>query len=141
MYLPIIYGNVSTPLKNIADFANANPDFTHKWTLYVRGLDPNADISPFISMVVFKLHDSFAIPLRSVEKWPFEISELGWGEFEVHIKIFLKDSIAKPLQLVHFLRLYPSEENAHLLPITPPSPLISVVAESYNEIVSSFGNY
>ncbi|KAM0681848.1 YEATS domain-containing protein 4, partial [Mitosporidium daphniae] len=133
--IPIVYGNVSTPLKNIPDFATTNPDFTHRWTLYVRGLDPHADMSPFISKVIFKLHDSFAMPLRSVEKWPFEISELGWGEFEVQIKIFLKDSISKPLQLVHFLRLYPSEENGILLPIPPPSPLISVIAESYNEIV------
>ncbi|KGG51298.1 hypothetical protein DI09_3p600 [Mitosporidium daphniae] len=80
------------------------------------------------------------MPLRSVEKWPFEISELGWGEFEVQIKIFLKDSISKPLQLVHFLRLYPSEENGILLPIPPPSPLISVIAESYNEIVPCSSN-
>lgn len=120
----------------MSDFSNASPDFTHKWTLYVRGLDPDQDLSSSISKVVFKLHDSFAIPLRTVEKWPFEISELGWGEFEVVIKVYLNDPTSKPIQLVHFLRLYPPEECTNLLIIPSPSPSISVIAEAYDEIVS-----
>lgn len=37
---------------------------------------------------------------------PFEITESGWGEFVIHIKISLKSSRFKPLSLSHQLHLH-----------------------------------
>lgn len=43
---------------------NLPPDHTHQWTVSVRGVGEN-DISHFIKKVQFKLHDTYANPLRS----------------------------------------------------------------------------
>eukprot|EP00962_Isochrysis_galbana_P009268 scaffold2600_cov103-Isochrysis_galbana.AAC.13 len=37
----------------------------------------------YIKRVVFQLHPSFNPATRVVEKAPFEVTEQGWGEFEV----------------------------------------------------------
>lgn len=71
--------------------------------------DPTkADDLSFIKKVVFKLHDTIRNPLRTVEEPPFEITETGWGEFEVIIKIFfLTEANEKPVQFYHHLKLHP----------------------------------
>ena len=38
-------------------------------------------------------------------KPPYEVSETGWGEFEVVIKVFFLDSSEKPVSLVIFDKL------------------------------------
>jgi YEATS domain-containing protein 4 len=54
--------------------------------VYVR--DPeNRDLSHVVDKVVFKLHDSFEKPVRVVEAPPFELTETGWGEFEIGITV------------------------------------------------------
>jgi hypothetical protein len=59
---------------------------SHRWTVYVR--DPeNRDLSHVVDKVVFKLHDSFEKPVRVVEAPPFELTETGWGEFEIGITV------------------------------------------------------
>ena len=59
---------------------------SHRWTVYVR--DPeNKDLSHVVDKVVFKLHDSFEKPVRVVEAPPFELTETGWGEFEIGITV------------------------------------------------------
>lgn len=56
----------------------------------VRG--PNGeDISAFVSKVIFSLHVSFPKPVREVTQAPFEVSEVGWGEFEATIRIYFKE--------------------------------------------------
>jgi YEATS domain-containing protein 4 len=57
---------------------------------------------------------------------PFEVSETGWGEFEIGIKIYLRDPAAEPISLVHMLRLYP---------LGPPSTERPVISETYDEVV------
>jgi hypothetical protein len=37
----------------------------------------------YIKRVVFQLHPSFNPATRVIEKAPFEVTEQGWGEFEV----------------------------------------------------------
>jgi hypothetical protein len=54
------------------------------------------------------------------------VSETGWGEFEIGIKIYLRDPAAEPISLTHMLRLYSAG---------PPSVDRPVIAESYDEIV------
>ena len=46
------------------------------------------DISYFIEKVEFKLHESFASPVRVYRQPPYEVTETGWGEFAVGITIW-----------------------------------------------------
>eukprot|EP00995_Heteronema_vittatum_P001195 NODE_1168_length_1048_cov_242.856857_g804_i0.p1 GENE.NODE_1168_length_1048_cov_242.856857_g804_i0~~NODE_1168_length_1048_cov_242.856857_g804_i0.p1 ORF type:complete len:262 (-),score=74.04 NODE_1168_length_1048_cov_242.856857_g804_i0:89-874(-) len=88
---------------------------THKWTAYVRGPN-NEDISYFVQKVQFELHPSFEDQVKTVEKPPYEISENGWGEFEMKIRVFFGEPCAEgPVQVTHYLKLY-SNSQASLLP-------------------------
>lgn len=72
---------------------------SHKWTVYVRGAT-NEDLGVIVKRAVFQLHSSFNNPTRVVESPPFELSESGWGEFEVAITLhFHSDVCDKPLNL------------------------------------------
>ena len=65
--------------------------------MYVR--DPeNKDLSHVVDKVVFKLHDSFEKPVRVVEAPPFELTETGWGEFEIGITVRLPRPLCEPTQ-------------------------------------------
>eukprot|EP00268_Persea_americana_P016624 TRINITY_DN1787_c1_g1_i1.p1 TRINITY_DN1787_c1_g1~~TRINITY_DN1787_c1_g1_i1.p1 ORF type:complete len:255 (+),score=40.53 TRINITY_DN1787_c1_g1_i1:51-767(+) len=104
---------------------------SHKWTVYVRGAT-NEDLSAVIKRVVFHLHPSFNNPTRVIESAPFELSESGWGEFEIAITlVFHSDVSDKQLDLYHHLKLYPEDESGTQSTKKP------VVVESYDEIVFS----
>ncbi|XP_039121448.1 transcription initiation factor TFIID subunit 14b-like isoform X2 [Dioscorea cayenensis subsp. rotundata] len=73
------------------------------------------DLSVIIKRFVFQLHPSFNNPTRAVESAPFEVSESGWGEFEIAISLFFHNDVCdKQLDL-----------------------LMPVVVETYDEIVFS----
>jgi YEATS domain-containing protein 4 len=60
---PIVYGSTSrpvTPQDTLSD-----PSHSFIWTVYLRGVD-GEDISYFIDKVEFKLHESFASPIRGI---------------------------------------------------------------------------
>ncbi|XP_070026861.1 transcription initiation factor TFIID subunit 14b-like isoform X4 [Nicotiana sylvestris] len=122
--VPIVYGNIAFWLgKKASEFQS------HKWTVYVRGAT-NEDLSVVVKRVVFQLHSSFNNPTRVVDGPPFELSECGWGEFEIVITLhFHTDVCDKPLHLYHHLKLYPEDESG---PLSTKKP---VVVESYDEIV------
>ncbi|XP_020700759.1 transcription initiation factor TFIID subunit 14b-like isoform X2 [Dendrobium catenatum] len=121
---PIVYGTISFWLGKKASEYNS-----HKWTVYVRGAT-NEDLSVIVKRVVFQLHPSFNNPTRIVESPPFELSESGWGEFEIAINIFFHNDVCdKQLDLYHQLKLYPEEDNG------PQSTKKPVVIETYDEIV------
>ncbi|WFC97169.1 NuA4 histone H4 acetyltransferase complex and the SWR1 complex subunit [Malassezia brasiliensis] len=66
------------------------------------------DLSYFIKRVQFRLHDTYAQPTRNVDRAPFSVTETGWGEFEIQIKIFfVPEAGEKPLTLLHHLKLHP----------------------------------
>ncbi|XP_038692987.1 transcription initiation factor TFIID subunit 14b-like isoform X2 [Tripterygium wilfordii] len=122
--VPIVYGNIAFWLGK-----KANEYQSHKWTVYVRGAT-NEDLGVVIKRVVFQLHSSFNNPTRVVESPPFELSESGWGEFEIAITLFFHNDVCdKPLNLFHHLKLYPEDESG---PMSMKKP---VVVESYDEIV------
>lgn len=125
IHRPIVYGNTATLLKK------PDNENTHSWTIYVKGL-LNEDISYYISKVEFILHESFQFPLRIIDKWPFELTEKGWGEFEVGIRIYFIDPSEKILQLSHFLRLYPVED---IFMISHPQHKNTITVEHYDEII------
>lgn len=67
--------------------------------MYIRSIF-NEDLGSVIKRVVFTLHPSFNNPTRVVDSAPFELSETGWGEFEIGITIiFHSDATEKPIDL------------------------------------------
>ncbi|KAL7276481.1 NuA4 histone H4 acetyltransferase complex and the SWR1 complex subunit [Rhizina undulata] len=134
IYRPFIYGSIATPVNPDKKPPNLPPDHTHQWTVCVKGVN-DTNISYFIKKVTFKLHDTYANPVRTVESPPFEVSETGWGEFEIQIKIhFHSESGEKPQSLFHFLQLHPytGDEAERELARQQRRP---VLAYMYDEIV------
>ena len=77
LVVPICYGTCAYYLGKKADEYHS-----HKWTVYLREPE-HGDLSHVISKVVFNLHPSFKEPVRTLEKPPYEVTETGWGEFEI----------------------------------------------------------
>ncbi|XP_059074452.1 transcription initiation factor TFIID subunit 14b isoform X2 [Cryptomeria japonica] len=124
MAIPIVYGTISFWLGKRADEHR-----THKWTVYIRGAT-NEDLSIAIKRVVFELHPSFNNPIRIVDSAPFELSETGWGEFQIKMTIFFHSDVAeKQLEIYHELKLHPEDRSG------PPTTKKPVIVESYDEIV------
>ena len=67
---------------------------SHKWTVYVRGAT-SENLGVVIKRVVFQLHPSFNNPTRAVESPPFELSECGWGEFEIAFTLFFHTDVCE----------------------------------------------
>lgn len=67
----------------------------------------------------------------ALEAPPFEVTENGWGEFEVLIKIYFKVPSTKTVTLRHFLKLFPGEDTLVL------NKKI-LVKETYDEFVSGW---
>ena len=95
--LPVAYGSVAFYLGPKADEYH-----THRWTLYVRSPDKDFDLSVAISRVIFQLHPSFAQPIRELAEPPFELTEMGWGEFEASIRIVWKEIAEERPTVVSF---------------------------------------
>lgn len=57
----------------------------------------------------FKLHETYSQSLRMVESpGPFEVTETGWGEFEVGLKLFfVSEANEKLASVYHQLKLHP----------------------------------
>ncbi|KAG1815744.1 yeats family-domain-containing protein [Suillus subaureus] len=157
IHRPIIYGNTATVLTPAERETSHYQDHTHRWTVAVRSAPsaPDSDIvggaddlGYFIKRVTFKLHDTYPNPTRNIDKPPFEVSETGWGEFEIQIRItYVAESGEKATTLYHHLKLHPwsiafSLPNASAVPPEPeiPSPenaakLGPVHSWQYDEIV------
>ncbi|THH23183.1 hypothetical protein EUX98_g7994 [Antrodiella citrinella] len=152
IHRPLIYGNnavVLTPEEKSL-LPVAAKDHTHRWTVAVRsaasandsdivgGAD---DLNYFIKRVSFKLHETYQNPTRNVDKPPFEVSETGWGEFEVQIRItFVPESGEKVIVLYHHLKLHPWTLQVAAEEAVNPAPEISaksgpVHSWQYDEIV------
>lgn len=122
---PIVYGNVARYFGN----KRAEDGHTHQWTVYVKPFR-NEDMSQWVKKVHFKLHESYANQNRIITKPPFEVSETGWGEFEIVIKIYFHDTNERPVTIYHILKLFETD---------PVSKAINVkkhlVSEFYDEII------
>ncbi|KIK96403.1 hypothetical protein PAXRUDRAFT_825968 [Paxillus rubicundulus Ve08.2h10] len=116
IHRPIIYGNTATVL-TAAEKESAPEGHSHRWTVAVRSAAsaPESDVvggaddlGYFIKRVTFKLHETYANPSRNVDRPPFEVSETGWGEFEIQIRVnFVTESGEKAITLYHHLKLHP----------------------------------
>jgi YEATS domain-containing protein 4 len=120
--LPFVTGTIAFYLgKKATDTA------THRWTAYMRGPN-NEDLSHILKKCVIVLHESFKDPDRALEFQPYEVTEIGWGEFDLAIQLhFHDDAMEPPVELYHRLRLYDDQgQNSIKKP---------VVYEVYEEIV------
>lgn len=43
---------------------------------------------------------------KEVFEYPFEVNEVGWGEFEAGIQIIFKDEDEAPVDVIHLIKLY-----------------------------------
>ena len=65
------------------------------------------DLSYLLKRVTFKLHETYPNPSRVIDKPPFRVSETGWGEFTVQIRLqFIPESGEKPLNLSLPIKLH-----------------------------------
>ncbi|VIO99785.1 Uncharacterized protein BM_BM17097 [Brugia malayi] len=102
---PIVYGNTAHYLGKKRE----EDGHTHEWTVFVKPYY-NEDPSKYIRKVQFKLHDSYANATRMVEKPPYEVTETGWGEFEIQIRIYFVDVNEKPMRKMSIVQEKKFEE-------------------------------
>lgn len=93
----------------------------------------NEDLSTYVKKVHFKLHESYANPNRILTKPPYEVTETGWGEFEVVIKLYFHDPTERPVTLYHILKLFQSPIVEGEISTQDTKKVL--VSESYEEIV------
>lgn len=123
-------GTVATYLGKKADAMQS-----HRWTVHVRASPMNQRLDWLLFKVVFHLHESFASARRELFAPPYEVTETGWGEFDIKVELHLRPELCptgeeqQPLVITHALRLYPDDESA---PQTVKKP---VVSETYEEVV------
>jgi len=120
---PIVYGNVARYFGKKRE----EDGHTHQWTVYVKPYR-NEDMSTYVKKIHFKLHESYTNPNRVITKPPYEVTETGWGEFEIVIKIYFHDTNERPVTLYHILKLFQSETNIML-------GKKNLVSEFYDEII------
>ncbi|KAJ4462389.1 putative yeats family protein [Paratrimastix pyriformis] len=118
----IAYGNSSLYLGK-----RAPKDKTHRWTIYVRS-PYGEELSEWISKVVFELHESFSNHMREVTKAPYELTEVGWGEFEIRIHIHFVRNEEPPIVLYLPLKLFPPQDQ-------PESTKVPMINEVCDEIL------
>ncbi len=122
---PVVVGTIAYYLGKKSDEYHS-----HKWTVYVRGAN-GEDLSHCVAAVEFTLHPSFEESTRRLTKAPFEVTETGWGEFDIGVKMEFVDGGAATTTTP--LKLFPTrEEIAKYGPQTTKKPLIK---ERYEEIV------
>ncbi|RNF23350.1 putative protein AF-9 [Trypanosoma cruzi] len=91
--LPIIVGGVV----RLIDIESR--DKSHQWTVYIRGLFNETDyLARCIESVQFVLDPSFTPSERIVKTAPFELTEVGWGEFVVKMHVKLRH-YPRPVQV------------------------------------------
>lgn len=123
---PFVYGSIAS---KITDFTDIPEEHTHRWTVYVRPYH-NEDISLYVSRVEFRLHDSFYQPVRVLTAPPYEVTETGWGEFDVVIRLSFRDKSLRPISLVHPLKLFRIGEVIQLPGASESVMVVNVPQES-----------
>uniref|UniRef100_A0A914MEQ5 Kinesin motor domain-containing protein n=1 Tax=Meloidogyne incognita TaxID=6306 RepID=A0A914MEQ5_MELIC len=126
----LLIGNVSKFLSE-----KTSTDFTHKWTVYVRAVGPEqfTDRS-FIRKIVFRLHESFTNPEREVSNPPFEVSECGFGSFDMVITIYFagqKKSYKINYNLDLLLGSDHKNEAEYKIEVINPSPEFASLVAKY----------
>ncbi|KAL4908920.1 hypothetical protein BDW74DRAFT_74889 [Aspergillus multicolor] len=131
IFRPFVFGSEARPFDPATKPSDVSSDHTHQWCVYVRGVN-GEDISYWIKKVQFKLHETYVQNVRTIEQPPYEVTETGWGEFEIQIKIyFVPESMEKPQTLWHALKLHPYGPDAE----GKKERREMVVSQNYEEVV------
>jgi len=131
IHRPFVYGTIARLIDPNKRPPNLPAEHTHQWTVWVKGVD-DADISYWLRKVQFKLHETYANPLRLCESPPYEVTETGWGEFEIQIKLyFVPESSEKPQTLWHPLKLHPYGPEAEI----EREERRPIISQNYEEVV------
>ncbi|CAK9442165.1 uncharacterized protein LODBEIA_P59080 [Lodderomyces beijingensis] len=110
--LPILYGNHAYKLTPETRKTTTPADHTHEWTVFFKPVLGDLDLTPLLKKVTFKLHETYENPIRSIERPPYQVTETGWGEFEIIIKLYFHPGVdlginEKNFQIFHALKLHP----------------------------------
>ncbi|KAI9846399.1 MAG: NuA4 histone H4 acetyltransferase complex and the SWR1 complex subunit [Sclerophora amabilis] len=131
IYRPFVYGSIARPIDENQRPEGIPSDHSHQWTVWVKGVD-DEDISYWLKKVQFKLHETYANAVRTIEQPPFEVTETGWGEFELSIKLFfIPESSEKPQTLWHTLKLHPYGPDAEAV----RAERRPIIAQHYEEVM------
>ena len=127
-----VFGSIAKPIDEAHRPPNISPEHTHTWTVFVRGVE-GEDISYWLKKVQFKLHETYSQSIRTIEAPDaFEVTETGWGEFEVMIKLyFVPEANEKSQTLWHALKLHPYGPDAE----KQKENKEPIVSQNYEEIV------
>ncbi|KAA6397135.1 MAG: putative YEATS family protein, partial [Streblomastix strix] len=101
---PIVYGNTAEWKGRVEGSQKYM-----KWTVFVRS-PFNHDISSFVRSVIFELHEDFHPNKRVVNEPPYEITEEGWGQFNLKITINFRMNDVNPVLIIHRLGLLSPDE-------------------------------
>jgi YEATS domain-containing protein 4 len=81
-------------------------DHTKRWTVYVRQPEGDPDIRAWLNKVQFKIFNTYENPLRTCENPPFEVTETGWGGFNIDVRLHFQPISGEKAQYrQHFLQL------------------------------------
>jgi len=92
--------------------------YTHEWKVYLRG-PGNSDVSAFVRHVIFHLHPSFALPERVISDPPFEVTEVGWGDFDIQTVVHFHDPRIPAFRTSIHLQLNPFGRSKERNPFDP----------------------
>ncbi|KAI9837767.1 MAG: hypothetical protein M1819_006701 [Sarea resinae] len=131
IYRPFVFGSIARPIDPNKRPPGVPDEHTHQWTVWVKGVN-DEDISYWLRKVQFKLHETYANALRTVDTPPFSVTETGWGEFEIQIKLhFVPESNEKPQTLWHGLKLHPYGPTAE----ADRENRAPIISQNYEEVV------
>ncbi len=100
----VIIGNTTQYLKQGVRIAVNKA--THKWMIYVRTSPNDPPLHTFVKSVYFFLHPTYSPnDIVILVKPPYQITRFGWGEFPVRVQLHFKDTIHKPVDILHHLKL------------------------------------
>lgn len=76
------------------------------------------------------------LALPDIDKPPFQVTETGWGEFDIQIKIFfVPESGEKPVATFHRLKLHPW----HPVAVPAPEAPLSIAAGDVSQTADTTG--
>ncbi len=84
---PFVYGTAAFKI----DSGSTPQGHSHRWTVYIRDIN-NDSMSTYIEQVTIQLHNTYTMPNRIISQPPYEVTETGWGEFDINIISYTKYS-------------------------------------------------
>jgi transcription initiation factor IIF auxiliary subunit len=104
-WIKFIFGNTHEMVENPKP-SNSNSKLknSHRWAMFLSLNDNPEMTSKYIESVTYHLHPTFKVNVIKVSEAPFLLSRVGWGTFDVTMKIKFHAKWKIPaVELVHEL--------------------------------------